>query len=113
MEQLTLTQLRAHCHRAYTKLRMRMPKGSTTLVGVTDTIIVAVIRHQGFDVHLRFTGTTWTVVPQPRVTLKTYATQVGISRGEAYRRWRRGQIKGAFVARGLVTVPVQSTTTLR
>lgn len=107
MEIISLTQLRARSHRAYAKLRAKMPKGSTVVVGVLGTDTVALLRHRGIDVRFQFNGTTWTVVPQPSMTLKTYATRVGISRGEAYRQWRRGEFKGAFVARGLVTVPVQ------
>lgn len=45
-----------------------------------------------------------------QLTLKSYALYHEITPGQAYRRFRRGEIPGAFSARGIITIPPNQLT---
>lgn len=101
-QRLTLTQLRECNHRAYATLRRLSTKRTFTYAIMTDgTHLVASVD----DVRVAWDGTAWKVVPQPWTTLRSYASREGISEAQAYNRWRRGEIPGAYNVRGRVIVP--------
>lgn len=99
---ITLTQLRELNHRAYTLLRKVSLRHTFTYAIVTDgKSLVAKVD----DVSLTWDGAAWKVVPQPWMTLKTYAAREGITLAEAHNRWRKHEIPGAYNVRGQVVVP--------
>jgi len=107
-DRITLTRLKAMNHLAWLTLQRWTSTRPAYAIVFDGSNFVASLG----DVSLFWNGRSWTVVPQPWMTLKTYATREGIGAAEAYRRWRKGAIPGAYVVRGLVVVPVQVETTV-
>lgn len=102
MERINLTRLRSINRRAWKDLKAKVTRRSFTYAILIDgTDIVATLD----DKRWAWVNDRWVHVPQPWMTLRTYAAKEGITPQEAYGRWRKGQIPGAFHARGLIVIP--------
>jgi hypothetical protein len=114
---LSLTQLRTVDRRAYQALLAILDRleldhvRDCHLMVSSKGIVEASVTKMGVYV-LHDVPTTHWVLKKPVTwfTLRSYARYHEIDEASAYRRWHRGLIPGAFVARGQVSIPPEELT---